>query len=198
MGQHANARPGRSGSGAAAFVAAGERRTNGTEVDALSTGSPVELNGTLVGSDLRGLACRANAGPLRRVTEAARSSTGLALKALTVLAVQNDPYRCDTPAGHRYGAWVAEQFERARRPRIHLRGLHYAIVVRGNVRKPDSENYVNDEANWTWLQSTAAKAVRWLGYVPFAAITNERNAAPFIHRQGRSTPDTWISVWARS
>ena len=77
---------------------------------------------------------------------------------------------------------------------IHLRGLHYAIVARGGVLKPDGEVYVNDDANWTWLQSTAAKAARWLGYVPFTAITDERNAAPVIHRKGHSEPETWISV----
>ena len=41
---------------------------------------------------------------------------------------------------------------------------------------------------------TAAKAARWLGYVPFTAITDERNAEPFIHREPRVEPDTWISV----
>jgi hypothetical protein len=30
------------------------------------------------------------------------------MRALTVLAPQRDPYRLDTPAGHRDGQWLAE------------------------------------------------------------------------------------------
>jgi hypothetical protein len=31
---------------------------------------------------------------------------GLSMKDLTVLAVGNDPFRIDTPAGHRDGEWL--------------------------------------------------------------------------------------------
>ena len=44
---------------------------------------------------------------------------------------------------------------------IHLRGLHYRFVARGDVLKPDGKPYVNDDANWTWLSEIAAKAARW-------------------------------------
>ncbi len=33
--------------------------------------------------------------------------TGRSLKDVTVLSVQNDPFRVDTPAGHRDGSWLA-------------------------------------------------------------------------------------------
>ena len=119
-----------------------------------------------------------SAGPLRRVIEEVRSISGYSLKALTVLAEQNDPFRLDTPANHLVGAWVAEQFVLAHRASIHLRGLHYAIVARGGVIKPSGDVYVNDDADWQWLQGTASKAARWLGYLPFTAIVDERNAPP--------------------
>ena len=32
------------------------------------------------------------------------------------------------------------------------------------------------------MQSKAAKAARWLGYVPFEAIRDERNDPPIVHR----------------
>jgi hypothetical protein len=135
-----------------------------------------------------------SAGALRRVIMAAKRANGFSLDDLTVLSAQIDPYRLDTPAGHRDGSWCAEQFGQAGRQRIHLRGLHYAIVVRGNVIKPNGEIYLNDHANWKWLQETASKAARWLKYVPFDAITDERNAPPLIYRQGYLEPETWISV----
>jgi hypothetical protein len=137
-------------------------------------------------------------GPLRQVIEAAARTSGASLGDLTVLAVQNDPYRTDTPAGHRDGSWLAIQLDHALRTsgrqRIHLRGLHYSIVARGNVRKPSGDIYRNTDADWTWLQQSPAKAARWLGYVPFEKITDERNEPPEKHRRRRSRIDTWISV----
>ena len=131
---------------------------------------------------------------LRLVIEEARDTTGLPMGKLTVLAEQHDPYRLDTPIWHGRGAWVAQQMELVHRPTIHLRGLHYAIVARGAVPKPDGGLYINDNASWVWLQEKAAKAARWLGYVPFTAIVDERNAAPVIHRRPRmGSPDTFVS-----
>jgi hypothetical protein len=133
-------------------------------------------------------------GRLRQVIEDARVGGG-SLKDLTVLATQNDPYRVDTPAGHRDGQWFAEQFKAAGRERIHPRGLHYAVVMAEHVvLKPNGKPYQNDDANWTWLQGVAAKAARWLGYVPFDAITDERNSPPVIHRQEPPDPRPYLSV----
>ncbi len=39
-------------------------------------------------------------------------SAGGSLKSLTVLAPQNDPFRVDTDAGHRDGAWLANTLDR--------------------------------------------------------------------------------------
>ena len=75
-------------------------------------------------------------GVLRRVLETTRRKLRCSRKNLTVLSTQVDPYRLDTPAGHRDGAWLAEQLYRAigAERRIHWRGLHYAIVAAGNTR----------------------------------------------------------------
>jgi hypothetical protein len=61
-------------------------------------------------------------GPLRQVLERAAAERGCCLRALTVLSSQRDPYRLDTPAGHRDGEWFAQQVERFLRSteRIHL------------------------------------------------------------------------------
>ena len=108
------------------------------------------------------------------------------------------PDRLDTPAGHRDGAWVAEQLDReilANRT-IHWRGLHYVVVSLGNVRKPNGEIYRNIDDDWQWLQETAGKAARWLGYVDFERIKDNRNAAPIIHRQARVTHFPYAGVSA--
>lgn len=136
-------------------------------------------------------------GPLRAVLEEARQEQRCGQGDLTVLATQNDPYRLDTPANHRDAAWFREQFERSGRRRIHLRGLHYSVVAHGDVLRPNGEPYINDDANWMWLQAFAAKAARWLGYVPFTSITDERNSPPVIYRRDPETPMPWASILPR-
>lgn len=121
------------------------------------------------------------AGPLREVLLAAAAESGLSMNDLTVLANQNDPYRIDTEAGHRDGQWFAAQVEalnRTGRP-LHLRGFHYAILSREAV-KPNGQPYTNTDKDWGWLQEKAADAARWLGYVPFEQIIDQRNAQPTI------------------
>jgi hypothetical protein len=115
---------------------------------------------------------------------------------LTVLSPQVDPYRIDTAAGHRDGQWLAEQLAKLYEPgqRAHWRGLHYAIVSDGNIRKPDGQVYRNTEDDWNWLVTNPAKAARWLGYVPFDRIIDQRNAPPIIHRKARITPQATLSI----
>jgi hypothetical protein len=88
-----------------------------------------------------------------------------------VLSPSNDPFRCDTRDGHAEGKWFAEQM--GADGAIHLRGLHYRIVVRAIVRKPDGAIYRNTDEDWIWLQQSAANNARWLGYVDFARIIDE-------------------------
>jgi hypothetical protein len=133
-------------------------------------------------------------GLLRAVLESARAKERCSREALTVLT--NGPYRLDTPAGYRDGAWVAEQLERAIGPhrRIHWRGLHYAVVAAGNIMKPNGEPYLNTDDDWLWLSDTAGKAARWLGYVAFERIIDNRNSDPVIHRKAKVTPRRWLSI----
>jgi hypothetical protein len=138
----------------------------------------------------------ARAGALCRVLEDARRELRCSRNRLTVLSTQVDPYRLDTPAGHRDGAWLADQLNRAigEVRRIHWRGLHYAIVAAGDILKPNGKIYRNDDADWTWLVNNAGKAARWLGYVDFERIVDNRNSEPYIHHQARVTPETWVSA----
>lgn len=130
-------------------------------------------------------------GPLRARIKATKAATRLTLDDLTALAPNNDPYRCDTGAGHRDAQWLVDQLQAGfpdDRP-VHLRGLHYSIVARGNVLKPNGERYINDDADWTWLVNRAAKSARWLGYIPFDRFTDNRNAAPeLVTREELAAP----------
>ena len=121
-------------------------------------------------------------GPLRTALEQACAEERCSLS-LTVLAKDNDPFRLDTPANHRDAQWVAEQIERAFGPHksVHPRGLHYAIVAAGNVRKPNGDTYINSAGDDAWL-ALCLKAARWLGYVPFERISDNRNSDPIFHR----------------
>jgi hypothetical protein len=126
-------------------------------------------------------------GRLRRILESAvrplQTKRGRPpLSALTVLNENSDPYRHDTAAGHRDGTWFADQVAAlapADRP-FHLRGLHYRIVASGGVLKPDGKPYVNTDECWEWLVNQASNAARWLEYVRFERIKDERNAPPTI------------------
>jgi hypothetical protein len=123
------------------------------------------------------------APPLRQVIENASKTQGCGLADLTVLDIKSDPYRIDRPAYRLDAEWVALQIKTALQPhqRIHIRGLHYAIVVQGNVRKPDGTIYRNTEDDWVWLLDAVAYA-RWLKHIEFDRITDNRNEEPIIHR----------------
>jgi hypothetical protein len=133
---------------------------------------------------------------------------GLPLKALTVLAHGNDPFSIGTLNNHRDGRWFAEQLM-STAAIIHLRGLHYVIVARADVRKPrpndracrggDSldgpwtgEVYVNSAEDWEWLLEDAAKSARWLGYVPFDRLRDNRAGEPIIKRRALVEPEALI------
>jgi hypothetical protein len=106
-----------------------------------------------------------------------------------------DPYRLDTPAGHRNGEWLAKQLARLVKPnkKIHWRGLHYALVTAA-PRKPDGQIYRNTDEDWNWLVDVAGKAARWLGYIAFNRISDNRNSPPIIHRKARVVPQAFVSV----
>ena len=110
---------------------------------------------------------------LRSIIKSASGS----LDSNTVMSAITDPYRIDTEANHRDAKWLADAFAQGKLVQIHCRGLHYTIVSLPELRKPNGDPYLNDVDNWTWLQRVAG-AARWLGYIDFDAITDERNAGP--------------------
>lgn len=130
--------------------------------------------------------------PLRQQLDTIVAESGCSLKDLTVLANQNDPFRVDTPARHRDGEWLATTARDLGLGdrKIHLRGLHYMVIGRP---KPDGTPYTNTEADWLWLSSDAGKAARWLGYIPFDQITDQRNSPPTVKIFDRTPPSAYLN-----
>jgi hypothetical protein len=115
------------------------------------------------------------------------------MKSLTVLAEQNDPYRLDTPAHHRAGEWLAmtaQELGLGSRP-IHLRGLHYMVIGRP---KPDGTTYTNTADDWRWLKEDAGKSARFLGYIPFEQIVDQRNSAPVVRIFEPPQPLAYLNI----
>lgn len=132
------------------------------------------------------------ASPLRAALEKAMAADRCSMNDLTVLDKSLDPFRIDTPARHRDGEWLATAAADLIGDRkIHLRGLHYAVIGR---TMPDGTPYVNDAEHWEWLQSGAAKAARWLGYIPFDQIVDQRNAEPVIRTFEYPQPYAYLST----
>ena len=110
---------------------------------------------------------------LRTIIQSASGS----LSDSTVMSNLTDPYRIDTDANHRDARWLAQAFAAGRLTTIHCRGLHYTIVSLPGLVKPNGKPYLNSFEDWTWLQRVVGYA-RWLGYIDFDAISDERNAGP--------------------
>lgn len=134
--------------------------------------------------------------PLRKALDNAIAEANgqkLSMKDLTVLAVQNDPFRLDTPASHRDGEWLAitaRDLGLGDR-KIHLRGLHYMVLGRP---KPNGQPYTNTDADWIWLSASAGKAARFLGYIKFDQIVDQRNAEPKVRLFEPKEPWPYLSV----
>jgi hypothetical protein len=128
--------------------------------------------------------------------QAAMSETGRSMDALTVMSGDADPYRIDTPSKHRDAQWFAAQVERfvASDKRIHVRGVFYACVSAGDVVKPDGEAFANTAETVAFVGS-ASRCARWLGYVPFERLVDNKNDEPIIRPAPPNHPPT-AHVWA--
>lgn len=123
---------------------------------------------------------RENHQPAPHVMEAVRlgellGKRKLTLDDLTVMSPARDPYRLGD-AGHALGQWFADQL--GDKTGIHLRGIHYRLVSAANVLRLDGKRYVNTDECWRYL-CNASLAARWLRYIGFDDIIDERNDKPF-------------------
>ena len=121
-------------------------------------------------------------GPLAKTLMRVEREIGLNQRELYVLSGMKDPFAQDTPTGHMLGRWLKVRLDLFAPGRvIHLRGVHYLLVAT-QARKPNGTPYTNTKADYFWLNDRVAKAARWLRYIPFDRIIDERNEEPVIGR----------------
>jgi hypothetical protein len=133
---------------------------------------------------------RERVSPLAVALAEVATELGARLEDLTVLAPQNDPFRLDTPANHRDGRWAGQAVTELLGDReIHNRGLHYAVLER---RKPNGMPYISTFKDWAWIEK-ALKAGRWLGYVSFDQIIDQRNMDPVERIFDPPQPDWFVT-----
>lgn len=138
----------------------------------------------------------AGTGPLAAVLRAAMAETpGRLMTDLMVMSAEKDPYRMDTAAKHRVGQWFAAQVARFVDPAksIHPRGVFYACVSAGDVKKPDGDPFENNAANEVFIGEAASYA-RWLDYVPFERLIDNKNDKPIV-RLAPASDDPSAHVW---
>lgn len=137
----------------------------------------------------------AGTGKLAAVIQGAKAETGYALSDLTVMDIDHDPYRIDTPSKRRDAEWFVAQVERFISPdrKIHQRGVYYAIVSGGDVIKPDGDAFAGTDENAEFVKE-ACRLARWLGYLPFERIVDQKNDTPIVRlAPTRDAPTTYIS-----
>jgi hypothetical protein len=103
---------------------------------------------------------------------------GVPKKELLVLAANNDPFNCGTPAQVEAAKWFAVIYERVGYRGIHLRRLHYRAYDAG-VPNLEGETYPNTEPQWTALQN-ASRYARYLGRVNPEDFIDNRAPAPTL------------------
>jgi len=91
---------------------------------------------------------------------------------LCVLAPNKDPFNSGTEGDIKKAEWFADWFAVAMGN--HLRSVHYALVARGNVIRPDGKLYENNRSSWNYLND-ASRHARYLRKVDPKEVDDRRN-----------------------
>ena len=123
------------------------------------------------------------------------AETGRSPTDLSVLSSENDPYRMDTPSKRRAALWFVKQVDRFIDPSrtIHQRGVFYVCVSAGDVTLPDGETFENNATTAKFV-SDASSYARWLGYIDFERLVDNKNDEPIV-RPAPSTEPPTAEVW---
>jgi hypothetical protein len=104
---------------------------------------------------------------------------------LLVLAPDNDPFYCGTPAHLDSAHWFAGIWAEHGGHGAHLRHIHYRAFTAGAALL-DGSRYPNNERTWKVLQQASSWA-RYLGLVDPERLRDQRNDQPVIG----TSPRTW-------
>jgi hypothetical protein len=103
---------------------------------------------------------------------------GVPKRKLLVLAANNDPYNCGSPAHLAAAEWFTGVYEGVGYRGVHLRRLHYRAYDAGVVNQ-DGERYPNTEEQWTALQN-GSRYARYLGLVDPEDLVDNRAPSPYL------------------
>jgi len=120
-----------------------------------------------------------------------KDKTGLALKELTVLAPQNDPFRIGTEGQIRDAEWFVDQWHQGGfTAGTHIRRVHYYLQSFGDMKKPNGQVYRNTKNDSAWLNNVT-KHARIMGMLNPYDFEDRRNPPPTInYNPDRAGP--WI------
>lgn len=126
-----------------------------------------------------------------RLAEYAKTN-GIAIAEMLAMNPKNDPFYIGSEAQTRIATWFATNWRGIAGRRLHLRGIHYVFVARGNVPDWKGGTYLNTDGYWNALVE-ASKYARYLGLIPFDAIPDHK-APPavinaYYYEHSESDPD---------
>jgi hypothetical protein len=102
---------------------------------------------------------------------------------LLALSPSRDPFYVGSRGDFAKARWIAKIYKRMGKPKeCHIRRVHYWIVARANIKKPDGMLYENTEEDWNYLLGASAKA-RYLGLIPMESIIDRRNPEPKVRSE---------------
>jgi hypothetical protein len=114
--------------------------------------------------------------------KAAADARGCKVADLLALAPKNDPFYAGSPAGHMWGRWFADLWERfGMGPGTHNRRVHYVTLSQEPPPPlPDGKPYLNTDTCWNSL-GEASKKARYLHEVDADEFDDRRNPDPIDH-----------------
>ena len=124
--------------------------------------------------------------------KALAEATGSNIADLIVLARNNDPFFCGTPAHRRDAEWFVRcwrQLGCEALSGVHLRAIHYKLVSQDPPPiTPSGKPYINTLECWSYL-GAASKAARHLRLVDAETFEDHRNPDPIIHARRLEASD---------
>jgi hypothetical protein len=111
----------------------------------------------------------------------AKRKTRFKIKELLALSPNRDPFYVGSDYDREKAEWIAKIYNLMGEPEeCHIRRMHYWLVSREDIKKPDGKPYRNTEKDWSYLLGASAKA-RYLSLIPIETIVDHRNPEPKIH-----------------
>ena len=126
-----------------------------------------------------------------------KRDTGSTIPKLLAQARSNDPFCVGSAGQVEWAKWFMGVYERIGEEVIYTRRAHYACASWADTLKPDGTLYRNTATCGSQM-AAASKYARYLGYIPFANVHDQKNPRPDINAHyppyGFGEPNAQYSV----